>query len=271
MAEGHGERVSVAVYRREVAASIARVWENVHDWEHLPWLHASSFGDIELEESGPWGWRARIQPSRGGEGASFRLELVVADEGDRYVSRTLEGPGAGTEIWTRLEADGADRTRVEVDFRVPGVPEAKRDAVGAGYVALYTRLWDEDEAMMVHRERAVSARRASRSGSPAPVDLGDRDELESSLPRIVDFHGHPVRVVKWRGEWIAHSARCPHWLGPLEIGPDDAGVVRCPWHGYAFDLATRRSCDGRGLRLAAAPDVVVDERSGRVSLRARPD
>ncbi len=28
--------VKAADYRREIGASIERVWENVHDWEHLP-------------------------------------------------------------------------------------------------------------------------------------------------------------------------------------------------------------------------------------------
>lgn len=54
-----------ATYEREVAASLERVWENVYDWEHLPWLHSSSFGSIELEESAAWGWRARIGTGAG--------------------------------------------------------------------------------------------------------------------------------------------------------------------------------------------------------------
>ena len=45
----------VAVYRRSVAASLERVWENVHDWEHLPWLHGESFHHIDLLDSGRWG------------------------------------------------------------------------------------------------------------------------------------------------------------------------------------------------------------------------
>ena len=41
----------VAVYRRTIAASLERVRENVHDWEHLPWLHRESFSSID---SGAW-------------------------------------------------------------------------------------------------------------------------------------------------------------------------------------------------------------------------
>ena len=33
--------VVAATYHREVIASLEHVWENVFDWEHLPWLHSS--------------------------------------------------------------------------------------------------------------------------------------------------------------------------------------------------------------------------------------
>jgi nitrite reductase/ring-hydroxylating ferredoxin subunit len=44
------------------------------------------------------------------------------------------------------------------------------------------------------------------------------------------------------------------------------GCVRCPWHGYRFDLRTGLSADGRGLRLAPAPEVRVDPGTGAVRL-----
>ena len=84
-----------ATYEREVAASLERVWENVYDWEHLPWLHSDSFSSIELQAAAPWGWRARIR-SRGA--AESVVELVTDKPNSRYVSRTLEGPLPGLEI-----------------------------------------------------------------------------------------------------------------------------------------------------------------------------
>ena len=39
---------TVARYDRIVGASLERAWENVRDWEHLPWLHNRSFRSIEL-------------------------------------------------------------------------------------------------------------------------------------------------------------------------------------------------------------------------------
>ena len=39
----------VARYDRVIDAPPERVWENVHDWEHLPHLHGSSFRSIETK------------------------------------------------------------------------------------------------------------------------------------------------------------------------------------------------------------------------------
>jgi nitrite reductase/ring-hydroxylating ferredoxin subunit len=69
------------------------------------------------------------------------------------------------------------------------------------------------------------------------------------------------------GALVAHSTICPHWLGPLEEAAPENGVLRCPWHGYLFDLRTGASVDGRGCRLAPEPRVFVDPVTGEVSLR----
>ena len=98
------------------------------------------------------------------------------------------------------------------------------------------------------------------------VDLGHIDELRENLPFDVEFAGRPHRVVELDGRLVAHSVVCPHMLGPLFATDGDGGTLECPWHGYVFDARTGRSCDGRGLRLTVAPEVVIDERTGRCSL-----
>ncbi len=141
----------VAVYQRTVHASLARIWENVLDWEHLPWLHRSSFTGIRLHAADAEGWRADVTIA--GTGPRDALIDVRLERGDhRYLTRTLAGAGAGSEILTRLDPVDRRTTRIAVEFRVPGVAPADADAVGAIYTRLYARLWDEDEGMMVRRQ-----------------------------------------------------------------------------------------------------------------------
>jgi nitrite reductase/ring-hydroxylating ferredoxin subunit len=243
--------VRVAGLRREVQGPLALVWDNVLDWEHLPWLHRGSFRSVERLDAGDWGWRARVGLAPAGE---IELELLVEREAGRYTARTVAGPGAGTEIWTRLEPRG-ERTGVDVEFHVPGVRAEQVDAVGRGFVALYQRLWDEDEAMIARR----AALRARAEGPPSgELRLGSLADLRGRLPLDLELGGRPVRLVELAGELVAYASACPHQLGPL--GPGGApGELECPWHGYRFDLASGRSCDGRGLRLLPGPRVSLVE------------
>ena len=78
------------------------------------------------------------------------------------------------------------------------------------------------------------------------------------LPRVFAFGPGRFRLLDLDGRLVAHSVTCPHWLGPLDQAIVDHGHIRCPWHGYSFDVATGRSADGRGMRLASAPSVGVE-------------
>src|SRR5206468_4637365 len=85
----------------------------------------------------------------------------------RYRTVTLEGLGTGTEILTLLEPVAERATRIAVEFRLPGISPARADAVGEAYTDLYTRLWDEDEAMMIRRQALLDAASRSAGGETA--------------------------------------------------------------------------------------------------------
>jgi nitrite reductase/ring-hydroxylating ferredoxin subunit len=270
-----GDDLAVAaVYEREIGASLERVWENVYDWAHLPFLHSEAFNAIEKLDSGEWGWHARIGIGGGDRestgSAEIELELVTDREARRYVSRTLVGPGAPSEIWTHLDPVAVDRTAIRVEFCVAPAPEDALKRIGKGFVSLYTLLWDQDEGMMQTREAALAMKRSSlpRTDDSIRVPLGPLDALRVELPLTVDFAGRSFRVVELDGELIAHGLECPHLLGPLGGAEIADGKIVCPWHGYAFDVRSGRSCDGRGLSLSAPPSVVVDSESGEVELHA---
>jgi nitrite reductase/ring-hydroxylating ferredoxin subunit len=256
-----------AVYQREVAASLERLWENVLDWEHLPWLHRDSFLGISDVAAGPEGWRACVLlPGAGGPRRAW-IEVCLDRAALRYVTRTLEGLGAGTEIWTQLEPVTDRATRIRVEFQLTGSTTATpgRDP-GPAYIELYTRLWNEDEGMMVRRQAVLDARLV-----PPPVErrrfpLGPASSLRAQLPCMVEAFGARFRIVALAGELRAHTTVCPHLGGPLENARIEAeGCIVCPWHGYRFDLRSGKSAEGRSLALQAAP-AVLEESTGEACL-----
>jgi nitrite reductase/ring-hydroxylating ferredoxin subunit len=255
-----------ATYHREVRGGIERIWENVLDWEHLPALHEIYFNHVALIDIGDWGWRVELTRA-GTADRRMLLELHIDRVKARYRVRTLAGEGAGTEIWTVLKPLGPQATAIEVRFYLPEHRPERLAALGEKYRSSYARLWDQDEAMMMRRDALLTRSRLRSAGSGASLRLGLLSELR--LPLLVELDGEPFRILELEGgELVAHSTICPHWLGPLDEAAPENGVLRCPWHGYRFDLRTGASADGRGCRLAPAPRVVVDPATGEVSLRA---
>jgi len=251
-----------AVYEREVAASLERIWENVLDWEHLPWLHRDSFLEIREVDAGPDCWRARVLLPQPGEPRPAWIEVCLDRARLQYVTRTLAGLGEGTEIWTRLDSVADRVTRITVEFHLPGVKAilgSRLREVGAMYTQLYMRLWNEDEGMMIRRQAVLDARSAPGTADAKPLPLGSASSLRAHVPRVIDTVVGRLRIVEIGGELRVHNTVCPHLGGPLEDAmPDADGCIVCPWHGYRFDLRTGKSAEGRRLALSSAPAVLED-------------
>lgn len=97
----------------------------------------------------------------------------------------------------------------------------------------------------------------SRTSSPATHRVCPVAELPPGMRRIVDVEGRSIGVFNVHGRYHALRNVCPHKLAPLCLGPvsgvpegDRPGavvlrrageVVRCPWHGWEFDIATGKS------------------------------
>jgi hypothetical protein len=85
------------------------------------------------------------------------IELQLDVPNLRYWSRTVEGQGAGGEIFTRLTPVDEQTTDIVVEFRVPLTHAKQGDALGKAYLRLYQRLWDEDEQMMRRRQELIDS------------------------------------------------------------------------------------------------------------------
>ncbi len=248
-------------YRRRVNASPARIWENVFDWEHLAHLHDGSFADCTLIDRGAWGWQVDLTP----KGATpQRIEMRADRAAGRYTSTTVGGSGKGTEIRVALDPIDTDVVDVTVEFHCPEERPERLAALGEAYTVAYAKLWDEDEAMMQARER-VLARRTTPDLTAPPLDLGEERAVRAALPLTFEFGGAPFRLIDVDGALIAHSTVCPHWLGPLDEAPVVDRAIRCPWHGYVFNVADGKCPAHPALRLATPPNITVTD--GRVVAR----
>ena len=227
------------------------------DWEHLAHLHEASFADCKLLDKGAWGWRVALTPSGG---AAQEIEMQADRTTGHYTSTTIEGNGRGSEIRVALAPVNTEIVDVTVEFHLPESRPGPLAALGEAYTAVYARLWDEDEAMMQARKRALSQRLAPKPGTAA-LDLGEEYDVREALPIAFDFGGAPFRLIELDGDLVVHAAICPHWLGPLNAAPVVDGAVRCPWHGYRFDVVSRAGAEHPELRLAPAPAIrIVDGR-----------
>ncbi len=254
--------VLAAVYARDVAASLERVWENVHDWEHLPWLHHSEFSDIRLEEAGEWGWRAQVVGPKQAGAQRTHIELRREPGTNRYHTRTLDGPTRGADTVTTLTSEGPRLTHVRVDFWVPTGEPTQIRQWGTRLRRMYRQLWDEDERMMIERQDWLER---SRMDTSEPVPLGDVKRLRDGLPTILKVGAQSFRILDVGGRLVAHSTRCPHWGGPLDRAPIEAESVVCPWHGDRFALEDGRNLSQRACQLRPLAFVHVSA-SGEAAL-----
>lgn len=83
------------------------------------------------------------------------------------------------------------------------------------------------------------------------------EEIPPGERKIVEAGGREIGVFNVRGEYFAVLNRCPHQGGPLCKGnthgflrPANVGeyeytrqgeILRCPWHGWEYDLRTGQS------------------------------
>ena len=105
-------------------------------------------------------------------------------------------------------------------------------------------------------------------------------DLEPGGRMVVDVAGRTIVVFNIGGEFFALANRCPHKGGELckgrisgFVSSSEPGVynythqgevIRCPWHGWEFNIRTGKSwCDPKTMN-ARAYEVTVESGSAVV-------
>lgn len=247
-------------YTRRLPVNLTRMMENAYDWEHLPHVHSTSFASIALIDSGAWGWRAKLGVPSGGHQL---IDLLVDMDRHYWVSTVVSGMGQGTEIHTQATRVSDVEIDIDVRFYLSKAPvDPSIGAVALHYLrGQYTQLYDEDVGLMAGRQSALDDHRRWRQApDEAALCVGTEQTLDKDSVHTVEWGGHRYALRFYKGDWIAHSAVCPHLLGPLD-GVDIAadGTLMCPWHGYRFDVATGENVGGQCKAMKKPPRIDIHE------------
>ena len=90
-------------------------------------------------------------------------------------------------------------------------------------------------------------------------------EFPAGTRKLIDIKGRQIAVFNIKGEFFSLANRCPHQGGSLCEGrltglveakePGEyrysrqGEIIRCPWHGWEFDVRTGKSwCDPTRIR-----------------------
>ena len=124
--------------------------------------------------------------------------------------------------------------------------------------------------------------------SPGTVKVAQMGELPPGSSRLVTVEGKEVALFNVEGQIHAVTNRCPHRSGPLVKGsvesvpdPSDPAAkpvlaVRCPIHGWLFELATGRCLTRPGASVQTYPvtcdreQICLGPAQGEVSGPAAP-
>ncbi len=104
--------------------------------------------------------------------------------------------------------------------------------------------------------------------------VGRISEVPPGARKIVEVAGRSIGVFNVAGRFFALRNRCPHQAAPLCLGaikgmamPCKPGeyiwgregeILRCPWHGWEFDIMTGRSIFNPHKTRVRSYEVIVE-------------
>jgi thiamine pyrophosphate-dependent acetolactate synthase large subunit-like protein/CDGSH-type Zn-finger protein/nitrite reductase/ring-hydroxylating ferredoxin subunit len=96
------------------------------------------------------------------------------------------------------------------------------------------------------------------------VKVAEAAEIAEGQTLSVTVDGKAIVITHYNGEFGALDSKCPHQRGPLNDGSIEAGLLRCPWHGWGFDPLTGEVVEGGHHDVPSYP---VEVRDGGVYVR----
>ena len=106
--------------------------------------------------------------------------------------------------------------------------------------------------------------------------IGTVEQIPPGNPKLVEIRGRQIAIFNLNGDFFGILDRCPHQGASLCRGQivglvesEEPGeykfsrhneIIRCPWHGWEFDIRTGRSrCELSKIRATQYPVTVNDK------------
>ena len=246
--------IKIASYKRHIASNHERMFENVFDWEHLPHLHSRTFSSINLLAKNRKTLKFEVGLWPAVFGLKQTIKLQACKRRRTWIVRVLAGFMKGLIIRSRVGIEKPEGFDVQVNFYIPR-SKWYFALLGPVLKISYQRLYDEDVAMMTGRQKYLDNKTTTKNSNQSSLIIGREKDI--SFPHPFNFQGKSFLLAKYENNWIAYSAYCPHMqrqFSDLEI---INGIIRCPWHGYEFDLKTGLSKQSN-CRLTPAPRILKE-------------
>ena len=224
-------------------AGLPAVWRSADE----PWIDPDGAGKaaiVEIIRKCPSGALSYL------EGGQLRTDFHEAAE----IQVSRDGPyvvRGGVELKDGEFGEGASREHY-VLCRC-GASRNKPFCDGSHWYAGF----HDDEALTISK-----AAKASEAAEETWIRVGKGSDFAEGKVNAFSVGEKQVALVRQGGALFALDGRCPHQGGPLGEGNICEGALRCPWHGYDFELKTGK---GRGNEHAVEA-LKVREENGRVEI-----
>jgi nitrite reductase/ring-hydroxylating ferredoxin subunit len=236
------------------------MFENVFDWEHLPHIHPTSFTSVRCLHQGAKSLQCDIGLWPNFFGLKQQIQVHACRKRLVWIVTVKSGFLRGLTIRSKLTVISPNSFEVRISFFAPG-GFFHWFLLGPLLWLSYLKIYSEDEAMMLTRQREIDRTKIQRDCTfSEKKKLGSYPEILKKLPYFVVVDDLPYILTMERGKLISFEGRCPHMLRPLHDCPIINNRIRCKWHGYEFPLETSvKSTQGISLNPGPAVKIIGQE------------
>ncbi len=224
-------------------SGLPEVWKSGGE----PWIDpdaADKAKILEIVHKCPSGALSYLEEGQAKTDFHAEAEIQVSRDGPFYVRGGVElkdvdfGEGASREHYVLCRC-GASKNKPFCD--------------GSHWYAGF----HDDEALTI-----AKAARADEETEGAWEAVGRSEDFAEGAVHALAVGEKQVALVRQEGTLYALDGRCPHQGGPLGEGNLCQGALRCPWHGYDFDLKTGKGCGNED----SVETLEVREENGQVEI-----